>query len=322
MDKLYIKAGALAEYLHCPILGDRNKKIFHIALYQESDDASVTYVPYNLIDKIPEIQAGTIITTSSFGLPLHRNYIISRHDPHEMLSDVICFLIKNGLYGVKSQEKPAISKNSTISDNVSIGNGTVIGNHVVLSPGVVIGENVTIENGCSIGANTIIGDYCSIGSETYIGACCNIGTENFEYHKLESGWRKIPAVGNVQIGSNVKIGGNVVVERGTIGTTQIGDFTQIENLVQIGHEAKIGARCHIVACVAIAGWAEIGDCVDIYGQSAIGNHVKIGDGSILFARTGADKNIQSNSVVSGFPAQNHQQELRYQAFLRKLFKKR
>lgn len=322
MNKPYITAGALAEYLSCPIIGDRNKKIFHISLYQESDDTSVTYVPYNKIDTIREIQAGTIITKSSIGLPLHRNYIISRHDPHEILSDVICFLIENGLYGVKSREKSVVSKNTMILDNVSIGNGTLIGENVVLSPGVVIGENVTIGNGCSIGANTVIGDYCKIGSDTYIGACCNIGTENFEYHKLESGWRKIPAVGNVQIGSNVKIGGNVVVERETIGTTQIGDFTQVENLVQIGHEVKIGASCHIVACVAIAGWAEIGDYVDIYGQSAIGNHVKIGDGAILFARTGADKNILSYSRVSGFPAQDHWQELKYQAFLRKLFKKR
>ena len=98
-------------------------------------------------------------------------------------------------------------------------------------------------------------------------------------------WRKIPAIGTVSIGNHVRIGGNVVIEKGTIGTTTIGDFTQIENLVQIGHEAKIGIQCHIVSLVAIAGWAEIGNYVDIYGQSAISNHVKIGDHSILLARS-------------------------------------
>ena len=98
-------------------------------------------------------------------------------------------------------------------------------------------------------------------------------------------WRKIPAIGTVSIGNHVRISGNVVIEKGTIGKTTIGDFTQIENLVQIGHEAKIGIQCHIVSLVAIAGWAEIGNYVDIYGQSAISNHVKIGDHSILLARS-------------------------------------
>lgn len=150
---------------------------------------------------------------------------------------------------------------------------------------------------------------------------CSIGTENFEYHKFQDVWEKIPAIGKVSIGNHVKIGGNVVVEKGTIGTTKIGDFTQIENLVQVGHEARIGVQCHIVSLVAIAGWAEIGNYVDIYGQSAISNYVKIGDHSILLARSGVDKDVHNNMILSGFPAQNHRTELKYQSFLRKLFRK-
>ena len=172
-----------------------------------------------------------------------------------------------------------------------------------------------------IGANTVIGDHCTIGDDVQIGTCCSIGTENFEYHKFQDEWRKIPAIGTVSIGNHVRIGGNVVIEKGTIGKTTIGDFTQIDNLVQIGHEAKIGIQCHIVSLVAIAGWAEIGNYVDIYGQSAISNYVKIGDYSILLARSGVDKNVDQNMVISGFPAQQHRNELKYQAFLRKRFRK-
>jgi len=320
-DKLYITVGELAEHLNCPTIGDKNKKIFSIALYQDSNDDSLTYVPYNKINVINDIKAGAIITRASIGLPLHRSYIVTRHDPHEVLADTIDFMIEKGLYCTENHNKPIISDSAIIADNVFIRNGTVIGNNTILSNGVVIGENVTIGNNCFIGVNTVIGDNCIIGDNSSVGACCSIGTENFEYHKFEDGWKKIPEIGYVRIGDNVIIGGNVVVEKGTIGTTVIGDFTHIENLVQIGHEAKIGIHCHIVACVAIAGWAEIGNYVDIYGQSAISNRVKIGDNSILLARTGADKNIESNMIVSGYPAQSHRLELKYQAFLRKLFRK-
>lgn len=320
-DKLYITVGELAEHLNCPTIGDKNKKIFNIALYQDSNDDSLTYVPYNKINVINDIKASAIITRTSIGLPLHRSYIVTRHDPHEVLADTIDFMIKKGLYCTVNHNKPIISDSAIIADNVFIRNGTVIGNNTILSNGVVIGENVTIGNNCFIGVNTVIGDNCIIGDNSSVGACCSIGTENFEYHKFQDGWKKIPEIGNVRIGDNVIIGGNVVVEKGTIGTTVIGDFTHIENLVQVGHEAKIGTHCHIVACVAIAGWAEIGNYVDIYGQSAVSNRVKVGDNSVLLARTGADKNIESNMVVSGYPTQSHHLELKYQAFLRKLFRK-
>jgi len=319
MEK-YITVGELSEYLRCPVLGDSKKKIFGISLPEESSEDTLTYIPYNKIDKITEIKAGAILTKISVGLPLHRNYLITQYDPYAMLAQTVQFLIYHELYGVPSQEKPQISENCKIGRFVSVGNGSVIEDDAVLSDGVVIGENVKIGSGCYLGANTVIGSGTVIGDNTDIGACCSIGTENFEYYQTPDRWIKIPAVGNVRIGQFVKIGGNVVVEKGTIGTTQIGDCTQIENLVQIGHEVKIGKNCHIVACAALAGWAEIGDHVTIYGQAAVSNRIKVGNHTILLARSGVDKDIAENQIISGFPAQNHQKEMRFQAFLRKLFR--
>ena len=318
--KNYITVKELAEYLHCPVLGDKEKKIYGISLFEESTEDMLTYVPYDKIDRIPEIKAGVILTKASIGLSLHRNYIVTRYDPYGVLSQTIHFLIYNGLYHVPSQEQPQISDNCRLGRFISIGNGSVIEADTILSDGVVIGENVRIGSDCYIGANTVIGSGTIIEDNTEIGACCNIGTENFEYYQTPNKWIKIPAVGNVEIGQSVRIGGNVVIEKGTIGTTRIGNCTQIDNLVQIGHEVKIGDNCHIVACVALAGWAEIGNHVTIYGQSAVSNRIKVGNNAVLMARSGVDKDIAENQLVSGFPAQNHQQEMRFQAFLRKLFK--
>jgi len=39
------------------------------------------------------------------------------------------------------------------------------------------------------------------------------------------------------------------------------------------------------------------------------------------AKTGVTKNLPSNTIVSGFPAQNHRLEMRKKAVLKKLVKK-
>lgn len=316
----YITVGELAKHLNCQMIGDSDKKIYGISLFKESTEDMLTYVPYNKINVISEVEAGAIITRASIGLPIHRNYIIVKNDPYEVLAQTIQFMLDKGMYDNLNYHKPEISSSSVIGDYVDIGNGSVIGDNTLLSSGVVIGENVQIGKNCVIGANTVIGSNCMIGDNVVIGACCSIGTENFEYYHTYESWIKIPVIGNVIISDNVRIGGSVVIEKGTIGTTVIGNDTQIENLVQIGHEVKIGANCHIVACTALAGWVEIGNHVTIYGQAAVSNHVKIGNHVVLLARTGVDKNIADKSIVSGSPAQSHKQEMRFQAFLRKLFR--
>ncbi len=315
----YTTVGAIAEFLHCPILGDGSQKIYGMSLFQESREGTLSCVPSHKISGIAESHASAFLTRAAIALPLHRNYIITRNDPYEMLAQTVQFLIDEGLYSQSASAPPQIPDSCQISNYVSIGNGSIIGENTILAPGVVIEENVTIGNNCKIGANTVIGAGSVIGNHVIIGSCCCIGTENFEYYQTRESWVKIPVVGGITIGNHVRIGGNVVIEKGTIGTTLIDDHTEIDNLVQIGHEVKIGAHCHIVACTALAGWAEIADHVTIYGQTGISNYVKVGSHSILLARTGADKSIKENAIVSGFPAQNHQREMRFQAFLRNLF---
>lgn len=303
MNGLFVTAGELSDYLNCRVIGDRQKKIYGITLMNDSSENMLTYVPKNKIKYINHIKANVILVKATIGLPFDRTYIVSVNEPYEILEKTINFLIAKGLYCVENNEKPTISASSKISEGVVIGNGAVVGDN------------------CFIGANTVIGTNTVIENNVRIGSCCSIGTENFEYCKEKHGWSKIPVVGGVHIGSNVIIGGNVVIERGTIGTTVVGANTQIGNLVQVGHECKIGENCHIVACTALAGWCDIGSGVDIYGQCAVSNNVKVGNNAVLLARSGVDKNIRENIVVWGTPAQEYRREMRFQAFLRKLFAK-
>ena len=213
MKEFFITAGELAEYLNCKILGDKDKKIYKIALMQDSTENTLTYVMSDKRDRIQHCNAGVILTTASIGLPLYRTYIFTNQEPYYMLNDVICYMMNKGLYCNNENCKTLIADSAVISQNVVIGNGSVIG------------EN------CFIGANTVIGDNTIIEDNVYIGTCCSIGTENFEFCKTEHGWSKIRAVGNVHICHDVFIGGNAVIEKGTIGTTLIGAYTQIDNLI-------------------------------------------------------------------------------------------
>ena len=80
MKEFFITAGELAEYLNCKILGDKGKKIYGIALMQDSTENTLTYVMSDKRDRIQHCNAGVILTTASIGLPLYRTYIFSSLD--------------------------------------------------------------------------------------------------------------------------------------------------------------------------------------------------------------------------------------------------
>ena len=55
----------------------------------------------------------------------------------------------------------------------------------------------------------------------------------------------------------------------------------------------------------IAGSSIIEDNVTISVQAGITDHVKIGAGAVIAARTGVTNDIKAGAVVSGFPARPH-----------------
>lgn len=317
----FVTVGELAAHLFCDVIGDKNKPIYGIALMRDSNEKMLTIVPPLKKKYISSCNAGVILTKATIGLPFHRTYIITRYNPEWLMARTIEFLIENGLYATPDHLQPLIADNAVVTQNVVIGNNSEIGEETILSPGVVIERNVRIGRNCHIGVNTVIGSNTVIDDNVTIGACCCIGTENYEYCRDDHGWNKTPVVGNVIIHNDVMIGGNTVIEKGTIGSTEIGAFSQIGNLVEIAHEVVIGRNCHIVPCVALAGWCEIGDNVEIYAQSGISNRVKIGNNAIVMAKSGVTKNVDEYETVSGFPAQLHFQELKFQAYLHSIYRK-
>lgn len=199
-----------------------------------------------------------------------------------------------------------------IGANVTLGDRVTIHPRVFIADDVRIGSDVTIHPMAVIHRGIVIGDRVTIHS----GAV--IGSDGFGYVTVEGSHHKIPQIGNVVLGDDVEIGANSAIDRARTGSTEIGSGTKIDNLVHIAHNVKIGRNCLVVALVGIAGSVTIGDRVVLAGQTGVKDHVTIGDDAILAARAGAIGDIKSGTCVSGFPARDHNEQLKISAAMHRL----
>ncbi len=217
-----------------------------------------------------------------------------------------------------------LGNNVELGENIGIGAYVVIGNNVKIGagtkifPGVVIGNNVEIGENCIIYPRNTIYDHVIIGNNVIIHSGCSIGVDGFGYVWDGKEHFKITHIGKIIIEDNVEIGGNTVIERATLGETRIGKGTKIGSLIMIGHNVKIGENCVIVSQSGIAGSSILGNGVIMAGQSGVSDHVKVGNNVVILAKSGVTKDVPDNTVVSGFPARPHSEEMKVQAILRKL----
>ena len=95
----------------------------------------------------------------------------------------------------------------------------------------------------------------------------------------------------------------------------MGRGTKIDNLVQVGHNVQIGPHCIIVGQAGLAGSSQLGTGVVLGGQTAVRDHISMGDGAMAAACSAVAEDVEAKQVVSGTPALPHRQSLREQAAL-------
>lgn len=218
---------------------------------------------------------------------------------------------------VISDEQVRIGANCFIGAKVKIGaRVSILPNTVILagskiSDDVLIYPNVTIYNGTKIGARVII------HSGTVIGA------DGFGQAKNPDGtFQKIPQKGIVVIEDDVEIGSNCSIDRATMGETIIRKGVKLDNMIQIAHNVEIGENTVIAAQTGIAGSAKIGSNCMIGGKVGIVGHITVCDNVIITAATNVSKSISIPGMYSGYRAQPQLSELRREAVLRNLIKKK
>jgi UDP-3-O-[3-hydroxymyristoyl] glucosamine N-acyltransferase len=219
---------------------------------------------------------------------------------------------------------------AVIDPTATLGHQVAVGACAVIEAGAVLGDNVIIYSGAyigravRIGAGTIVYPNVTLREETEVGARCiihagaAIGSDGFGYAPLEGAWMKIPQVGRVVIEDDVEIGSCTAIDRATFGETRVGKGTKIDNLVQIGHNVRIGEHCALAGMVGVAGSALLKDRVQVGASAGIKGHLSIGEGATVAARSGVIKSVEPGSIVSGFPAIDHQEERRVMVAQRRI----
>lgn len=180
-----------------------------------------------------------------------------------------------------------VSPEASVSPFAFIGPGCYVGDMSVICPNATLVHDVRIGKGCIIHSGAVL------------------GADGFGFERTSSGVVKIPQTGGVMIGDDVEIGACATVDCGTLDDTVIGSGTKIDNQVQIGHNAKIGRNCIICSMSGIAGSSVIEDNVTISVQAGVTDHVRIGANTIIGGRAGVTHDIPPDSIISGFPARNH-----------------
>jgi len=235
-----------------------------------------------------------------------------------------------GLFHPGKPRKPGIHQAAIVGSDAVFGSDVSIGAYAVLGDRVSLGDRVTIyplaciDDDVSIGDDSIIYPHvsimrgCRLGSRVTVHSGAVIGADGFGFVKDGRSSVKIPQVGNVVLGDDVEIGANTTIDRATTESTSLGRGTKIDNLIQIGHNTRIGDDCIIVSQAGLAGSIVVGDRVTIAAQAGVRDHVEIESDCIIAGRAGVTKKVPSGSLVSGFPARPHRQELRIEAAIAKL----
>ena len=315
---------AVARAIDGTVVGDGSVEITGVAGIREAREGDLTFLANPKYEPYLELtQASAVIVSEnhrSVGKPLIEN-------PHPYLA----FLKAVRLFaGENERPAPGVHPAAVIAPGASVAPDAYVGPHVVVETGASIGARSIVHAGCYVGTRARLGadvllyprvtvrEECALGDRVIVHSGTVIGSDGFGFVRDGDVYRKLPQVGNVEIGDDVEIGANVTIDRATTGTTRIGAGSKIDNLVQIAHNVQMGKNCIIVAQVGISGSAVLGEHVTLAGQVGVVGHIEIGDGVSVGAKSGVSKSVKPGERLYGCPAMPLRQAHRVEASMRSL----
>jgi len=307
-----LTAREIAEMVGGTLSGNAAEVVTGVAGIREAQAGDLTFVGTpKYLSAVATTRASVILVARNAAVESSRT-LLRVDDPTAAFMEVVRRLVPPPI-----RFRPAIDPMARIAPTAKLGREVSIQPFAVIEDGASIGDNTIIGAGSYIGHESRIGSDCflyprvtvrertKLGNQVIVHSGAVLGADGFGYEFSGGSHKKIPQLGNVEIGDDVEIGANTTIDRARFGTTRVGRGTKIDNLVQIGHNCVIGEHCIICGLVGIAGSVIVGNYVTIAGQVGIAGHLTIGEKSTIMAQAGVTKDVPAGSFMLGAPAVQH-----------------
>lgn len=314
----------IAKWLGGRLLGDDDPCINGLANLEDAGSQDLTFIKNRkMLARLKKSQAGAVLVGPDLSVTIPAIVV---DDAHLAFARLLAQLEPDldrvfppGIHPTAVIDPQAdVALATSIGPFCVVGAGTQLGAGTRLASHVVIGPDVRIGSDCRLYAHTSVREGCVLGNDIVLHAGCCIGTEGFGFIGGPAGLEKVPQVGIVVLEDGVEIGSGTCVDRATTGRTLIRQGTKIDNQVQIGHNVHIGQHCAISAQTGISGSCVVGNGVFAGGGTGIADHINVGDGAKLGARSGVIRDIPAGLAVFGRPALEFNESFRIIAAWRKL----
>jgi len=321
--KLYLSK--IAEIADGELAGDGSVPIRGVSRIEEAKTGDISFLANaKYIKYLEHSQVSALIVPKTIELDSDLPLILVDNPYFAFLKVVSVFYPQKPLIEKGVHKTAVIADTSKIGMDVSvgayvvIGENCTIGNHSVIMPGVVLGYNVIVGESCVIHANVSLREGVKLGNRVILHNGVVLGSDGFGFTEEGGQYHKIPQVGTVVIEDDVEIGANTVIDRSMLGETRICRGAKLDNLIQIGHNCTVGDHTVISGQTGLSGSTHIGKYVRVGGQAGFRGHIHIGDRAAIGAQAGVSKDVPEGTMVSGYPAKPHREELRMEAAVRRL----
>jgi UDP-3-O-[3-hydroxymyristoyl] glucosamine N-acyltransferase len=317
------RLGELAERVGGRVVGNPERRVLGVATLESAgpDELSLFTSPkYRAVAEAS--RAGAVLVPPGTSLP--GRDLLEAPEPYVALAALL------DLFHPPRPRRAGVHPDARVAESARLGADVAVGPYAVVGESVAIGDEVSIGAGCvvgddsRIGVKTVLHPRVVLYPGTEVGACCIVhsgvvlGGDGFGFATSGGRHHKIPQVGRVVIEDDVEIGANSTVDRATLGETRIGAGSKIDDLVMIAHGVRIGPGCLMAAQSGIAGSTQLEAGVTFAGQSGASGHLKIGERTIVAAKSAVLQDLPARSFVSGIPAIDHAQWKKAQAIAARL----
>ncbi|MBZ0135399.1 MAG: UDP-3-O-(3-hydroxymyristoyl)glucosamine N-acyltransferase [Planctomycetes bacterium] len=320
-----MKLKDLAQVCEANLEGDGEIDIVDVGRVDASQRNQVCFIAHKkYLPLLEKSKPGAIIAAPGVALPQGAN-VLRVADADLAFSKAV-----KALRGEPLRPTPGIADNVVVGPNFDMGDNSSVGPFTVIGVDVKLGKNVIIYPHCYIGDGVTIGDdtivfprvtimeRCIIGKRCTIQPGAVIGADGFGYHFVAGKFVHAPQRGHVHIHDDVDIGANTTIDRARFDVTEIKAGSKIDNLVQVAHNVNIGQNCVIAGQAGLSGSVVLKDYVRLGGNVGVGDHITIGMGAQVAAKTGVMQDVAPGMKMAGLPADEGRKFMKREAAVRRL----